>query len=86
MMKKVFALLMAALFAGGILFSRAESLFAATEEEVGEEIRQEYDRDVEELDRHIEETEQPDNPYEEELKPEDEEHTYPDEKYQDDRG
>jgi hypothetical protein len=53
-MKTVLALLMTAMFAGGILFSGSNSVFASTEGEPREEMLSEEDRDIDELERQIE--------------------------------
>ncbi len=83
MMKKVFALLMAVVFAGGIVFSGPVRLCAETEEEAEEDILHEDTEDAaddEQLDMPEEDE------YEEEEQNEEEDQNYPEEKYQDDRG
>ena len=85
-MKEYFALLIVALFAGGIMFYGPDSLFAVTEWEVAEEVLNEEYHDIEELDRQIEEEEANENPGEEGDVQVEDEKDYPDEKYVDDRG
>ena len=85
-MKEYFALLTAALFAGGIMFYGPDSLLAVTEGEAAEEVLNEEYHDIEEVDRQLEEEEGYENPAEESDVQMEDEKDYPDEKYIDDRG
>ncbi|MBC8414042.1 hypothetical protein H8E50_10300 [bacterium] len=91
MKKKVFTLLTAAMFAGGMLFYGADNLYAQAAEDTGEEFIYESAQDMEELDAAVEEElrlerlEQ-EQYYQDEGAREDEDPNYRDDEYQHEKG